>query len=187
MSEKTLGEKFRDFVSFTGPAIPEEIAPGPVEGRELPRYRSHKVVHALKIKEVMRNDIGGFVIIPADDGFDPIEPYGDWIGRFKGLVDDLGYYVRYEDGYESWSPTKAFEEGYTRTGSHVVVEDVLTPLQLKDAGYIEARGSEVFHSYSGPYNAWFLQGVTWRDGIVPAVTDRVIVWYKRGEYFGHIA
>ena len=54
MSEKTLGEKFRDFVSFTGPAIPEEIAPGQVEGRELPRYRSHKVVAALKLKEVLR-------------------------------------------------------------------------------------------------------------------------------------
>jgi hypothetical protein len=24
-----------------------------------------------------------------------------------------GYYVRYPDGYESWSPAKAFEEGYT--------------------------------------------------------------------------
>ena len=25
-----------------------------------------------------------------------------------------GYYVRYEDGFESWSPAKAFEEGYTK-------------------------------------------------------------------------
>ena len=24
-----------------------------------------------------------------------------------------GYYVRYPDGYESWSPAEAFEEGYT--------------------------------------------------------------------------
>jgi hypothetical protein len=25
-----------------------------------------------------------------------------------------GYYVRYENGFESWSPAKAFEEGYTK-------------------------------------------------------------------------
>lgn len=25
-----------------------------------------------------------------------------------------GYFVVYEDGYESFSPAKAFEEGYTR-------------------------------------------------------------------------
>ena len=24
-----------------------------------------------------------------------------------------GYYVRYPDGYESWSPAEAFEDGYT--------------------------------------------------------------------------
>ena len=26
--------------------------------------------------------------------------------------DDEGYHVRYEDGYESWSPVKPFEEAY---------------------------------------------------------------------------
>lgn len=29
----------------------------------------------------------------------------------KGKVG--GYYVVYEDGYESWSPAEAFEKGYT--------------------------------------------------------------------------
>lgn len=28
-----------------------------------------------------------------------------------------GYFVRYEDGYTSWSPAKAFEEGYIEVGS----------------------------------------------------------------------
>lgn len=42
-------------------------------------------------------------------------------GRFEVRPDfpikidgsDFGYFVLYEDGYHSWSPTKAFEEGYT--------------------------------------------------------------------------
>ena len=28
--------------------------------------------------------------------------------------EDLGYFVLYEDGHESWSPSAAFEYGYTR-------------------------------------------------------------------------
>ena len=31
-----------------------------------------------------------------------------------------GYYVRYPDGYESWSPAEAFEEGYTLVDDRVV-------------------------------------------------------------------
>jgi hypothetical protein len=32
----------------------------------------------------------------------------------KHNPDAGGYYVRYADGYESFSPAQAFEEGYTR-------------------------------------------------------------------------
>ena len=40
----------------------------------------------------------------------------EYSGRVK-LGKDPGYYVVYEDGYESWSPTKAFEDGHTRCES----------------------------------------------------------------------
>ena len=39
-----------------------------------------------------------------------------WSDRFNQLdmTGNLGYWVLYEDGWQSWSPAKAFEEGYTK-------------------------------------------------------------------------
>lgn len=52
-----------------------------------------------------------------DRGFAPLSlPASPGAGKhFRPTVDgaDPGYYVRYVDGYESWSPTKAFDEGYS--------------------------------------------------------------------------
>jgi len=35
--------------------------------------------------------------------------------RDKSTADEDGYYVRYKDGYTSWSPKEAFESGYKST------------------------------------------------------------------------
>jgi hypothetical protein len=81
---------------------------------EMPRYRSHKVVHAFKIAELDFVDAHTIWLTPADQGYAKFNPGSEWVGRFKGSREDMGYYVVYEDGYTSWSPTKAFEDGYTR-------------------------------------------------------------------------
>ena len=81
--------------------------------REMPRYLCHKKVWALKIAGVeMRED--GADVYPDEDGYAPFEVGLDWLDRFKPINGDCGYYVVYDDGYASWSPTKAFEEGYER-------------------------------------------------------------------------
>jgi len=90
--------------------------------REMPKYRCHKVVHALKIKMVMitTDPDGSGVFIPEDDDHSPVKVDSAWMARWreaeaKNIADpDPGYYVVYEGGYKSWSPTKAFEGGYTR-------------------------------------------------------------------------
>lgn len=74
---------------------------------ELPRYKCHKEVRALKITSItfLEDDAASL-----NNGFLVTNPgFGS---KFHG-DDDLGYYVIYGDGYESWSPSKAFEEGYT--------------------------------------------------------------------------
>lgn len=82
--------------------------------RELPRYKCHKVVHALKIKGL--NTVpeleGGSVIEPADEGFAPFRVSPTLFARYVPSPGD--YYVVYDDGYASFSPRKAFEEGYVR-------------------------------------------------------------------------
>ncbi len=87
----------------------------------MPRYKCHKVVHALKIKSLkpvsVPEDVeasGDHILTPADEGHDAFLVGADWFSRFKGKPYDFGYYVVYADGYKSWSPAAEFEAGYTR-------------------------------------------------------------------------
>ena len=82
--------------------------------REMPRYECHKKVWALKIAAIETREDKSAVIAPADAGYGHFEVAAPWAERFKGTDEDPGYYVVYDDGYASWSPSKAFEDGYTR-------------------------------------------------------------------------
>ena len=81
---------------------------------EMPRYLCHKKVWALKIAAVEIHRDKSATIAPTDEGFAVFKTDAGWADRFKGNEDDRGYYVVYDDGYKSWSPAKAFEEGYTK-------------------------------------------------------------------------
>lgn len=50
-------------------------------------------------------------ITPAEGDYAPFEV--DWAFMAKHKPEAGGYYVVYDDGYKSFSPAKAFEEGYT--------------------------------------------------------------------------
>lgn len=85
--------------------------------KELPRYKCHKIVHALKIVQIDSYPSSHIVLHFSEEEFSPenIFEHSNEFNRFTAREgDDLGYYIVYEDGYISWSPTKAFEEGYTR-------------------------------------------------------------------------
>ena len=77
---------------------------------KIPQYRSHKVVGALKIKEVAGNADFSATLYFEDDNYAPIDVDKEYVGKHRPQAG--GYYVRYADNYESWSPAKAFEEGY---------------------------------------------------------------------------
>ncbi len=114
--------------------------------RELPRYRSHKEVWALKIASITPDRLPtwqratckgsyalgsacgqcercawesqhgpgplGAMITPAEPGHGPFRVDAKYIAKHNPEVG--GYWVRYDDGYESFSPAAAFEEGYSR-------------------------------------------------------------------------
>ena len=85
---------------------------------EIPEYVCHKRVRAAKITRI-NHDMGGdraradgdpwrldldnnsYVIVEAA-----------WFAKHSPK--EGGYFVRYQDGYESWSPADAFDSGYTR-------------------------------------------------------------------------
>ena len=74
---------------------------------EMPKYLCHKEVHALKIAKVE-----GCTITPEDTTYAPITVEPEMYLRYTPTAGD--YYVVYADGYKSFSPGKAFEEGYKR-------------------------------------------------------------------------
>ena len=81
------------------------------EDREMPKYVSHKEVWALKIEAVEVGQYGRGWITPEDDGYGAFGVSKEYLEKHKPKPG--GYYVVYADGYESFSPAKAFEEGYT--------------------------------------------------------------------------
>lgn len=80
----------------------------------LPRYKCHKEVGAIKISEVVPNSLppGGSLLHVEGGQFCPIPVTEEWHAKHKPEAG--GYYVVYDDGYKSYSPAKAFEEGYTK-------------------------------------------------------------------------
>lgn len=81
---------------------------------ELPKWRSHKVVQAAKIIGYTAARDGGSIGWTLElDGGSFVTVSSTFIVKVPAAEPAGGYYVRYEDGYESWSPAKAFEEGYT--------------------------------------------------------------------------
>ena len=88
---------------------------------EMPRYKCHKEVYALKIMAIYRDSEiarqeqretdGSAVIIP-EDGYAAFRVDAGYINKHKPEVG--GYYVVYADGYKSFSPASAFESGYAR-------------------------------------------------------------------------
>lgn len=82
----------------------------------LPRYQSHKIVEAAKVtgvSEVLPK--GPVQFIWHLEGGAQVDVYEILASRVpRGLSPVGGYYVRYPDRFESWSPALAFEGGYTR-------------------------------------------------------------------------
>lgn len=78
--------------------------------REMPRYQSHKKVWALKIKTIERIDSLNIRITPEEEDYAPFDASID-----RRPQPEVGwYFVQYENGYHSFSPSPEFEEGYTR-------------------------------------------------------------------------
>jgi hypothetical protein len=81
-------------------------------GSPLPLYRSHKLVRAAKIISVQHDAASILLVLEGVDQGVEVTP--EWMTRAMPGPVPGGYYIVYEDGYTSWSPAKAFEEGYTR-------------------------------------------------------------------------
>jgi len=78
---------------------------------EYPRFVSHKEVGAVKIRAVEKASDGGLLVVL--DGDYPFVRLSHEQARNKPVPEAGWYLVQYDNGYVSFSPSKAFEEGYT--------------------------------------------------------------------------
>lgn len=89
---------------------------------QLPRWQCHKVVRAAKITHAEAMLSGALYRLTLDGVGVPIEVDTKWMVERRAEAG--GYLVVYEDGYMSFSPAKAFEEGYTRLETETVTARV---------------------------------------------------------------
>lgn len=80
--------------------------------KALPKYVCHKEVRALLITSIEWNSTEQHYLLHfAGSGYSPVVVSKEWVDS-KGPKCG-GYYVQYNNGYTSFSPAEAFEEGYT--------------------------------------------------------------------------
>ncbi len=89
---------------------------------DLPIYKCHKEVAALKIKSIEldedqakienRDSDGSAMITPENESFEAFRVDAEYVSKHKPVAG--GYFVVYKDEYQSFSPAEAFEEGYTQ-------------------------------------------------------------------------
>lgn len=76
------------------------------------KYKSHKEVEAYQVETIVRNKQGGATLNTSEEGYPSIEVDSHFMLKHKPKAG--GYYVIYADGYKSFSPQKAFEDGYEK-------------------------------------------------------------------------
>ena len=112
-----VSDKFKDIVEkLTAKSEPKNSC----AETEMPKYKCIKDVWALKIKSIVfdsdlasetgRETNGTAIFTPEDNRYAPIELSAEFVHKHKPV--EGGYYVVYKDGYKSFSPASAFEEGY---------------------------------------------------------------------------
>ena len=80
------------------------------------QFKSHKLVHAVKIAQIVchpgapASGLAAECHIIGDDG-GKYDVDHAWLAKHSPKPG--GYFVRYADGYQSYSPASAFEEGYS--------------------------------------------------------------------------
>lgn len=88
---------------------------------QMPKYKSHKEVYGLQSdailldsdkahKENCETD-GSAMLVPVRKEYGPIRVDREYLRKHDPRPG--GYYVVYKDGYKSFLPAKAFEDGYT--------------------------------------------------------------------------
>ncbi len=81
----------------------------PFDNWQLPMWNCHKTVQAARIESIEDFSPGSYIL--GLQGGKKVLVTKEWMGK-RGAHTG-GYFVVYEDGYTSFSPSTAFESGYS--------------------------------------------------------------------------
>lgn len=83
---------------------------------QLADWKCHKVVKAGRIAQLPMKDVptGNWLVGVEDVNGAPTKVQMPPDAFLRGMPMMGDYIIIYEDGYKSWSPAKAFEDGYDR-------------------------------------------------------------------------
>lgn len=95
---------------------------------ELPRFKCHKVVQAFKIIQIDTDPAQPATVLRGDGGISLKVP-DDYLAKQQARVG--GYWVKYDDGYESYSPAEAFEAGYAKKPTPLPPDQPAVTLQAR--------------------------------------------------------
>jgi hypothetical protein len=135
---------YREMAEGPQPSTPDRTASPEGERTDrirmrLPDWRCHKVVAAGRIEDIAPRTGHQRVLVVCGHRDLPVAVVvpESYIERNKPVRG--GYYVLYEDGYESFSPRQAFESGYRRIG----LPGVDIPALAAAAGMMAAKHAEI--------------------------------------------
>lgn len=161
---------------------------GPIE---LPQYQSHKIVGALRITDVHPGATPDARphLMYAPDGFNYVQPSPDVFARYTPEPGD--YLVFYPDGYMSFSPKAAFEDGYAPLGDTItpqIAEPAADRLwSIKDGQTVTDANTGItirFGSYGDASRSVFMQVAVAPDASEPEGTQArgsTLVFERKGE------
>ena len=118
-----LNREFKDAHEIRVRSLSDAIAGAEASAAssEMPHYRCHKEVWALKIERVQLDtddariegrETDGSARLFVEGPYSTVRVDAEYVRKHQPLSG--GYYVVYKDGYASFSPAEAFESGYTR-------------------------------------------------------------------------
>lgn len=110
---------------------------------QLPSYQSHKIVQAAKIESVSEPDNDGVTTLGLGWlGVQFVER--DWFAAHSPEVG--GYFVRYNDGYTSYSPAEEFENGYKPVTEFAWAKDLAEQVAADE---LSGMDSQIPDDYEG--------------------------------------
>lgn len=144
-----------------------------VNGVPLPRYKCHKEVNAVKIINIVPLAGGGAELWFDDAAVLDVDQR--YLDQHKPQVS--GYFVVYDDGYQSWSPADAFESGYTLMSGEVLsskwqerLKGIKVTHRLRREHLILQIAQELIRKYQANGFETTMEG---------ALIDRVVDEYQR--------